>query len=42
MNQADLDANGRAMVQALDAEFAVLREALEEELASLTVVSTTS
>ncbi|NKB50242.1 MAG: response regulator [Alphaproteobacteria bacterium] len=35
MNQVELDAAGRAKVKALDAEFKVLRIALEEELATI-------
>ena len=37
MDQADLDANGSVKVVALDAEFQMLRTALEKELTSLTL-----
>jgi two-component system sensor histidine kinase RpfC len=42
MGQVDLDAEGRAKVEALDAEFQVLRKALEEELATIGRAQTNS
>ncbi len=40
--QADVETKGRAMVEALDAEFQVLRAALEDELATLDKIATPS